>query len=635
MPRISLNRELWVISGLLFLAIALRLPTLGSPLIEDEAISFNRYIDVPWKDLVFYYHDTNQHTLFLLLSKFSIWMFGESEIIFRLPSFLAGVLSIPLIYRLGLLIKIPRSSALISALLMGLSWPHLKYSLEGRGYALTIFLVLLATYSTVQYLNSSRWVWGSVLIGSGFAMAITLPSNLFFLCGLAVFIVIAGYLESKEIKSSIKNIFKSSIPFLIMFALVGVYFLVIYEGLKIGKHFYNQLLTETQIGNIAGLLVAPWGFWMYLFFALGIWRLRLAKGKILLLSVVIVPIVLTLLTGVVGFARTYVYWLPFVLLLSAYGMTEVFFAVLKQTRGLSYGLGVGVIFLLIFSPAKKISKHYENRNNGSLVVGGPNATLSEASQTAVWVEENIPEDNLIVISTGGPESSVLNRYMKKNVLARMTHFARGGELKKIFFIAHQSIPPDKYPFVPIVQERKLKLPASRLNKIHSLGNLGVYELDLKAERFIPPVFDLDYEGKIGNFNIPHVNVWQVDEPRAVGKQALYIENKSGKRMGIISPIVKVTDILKDHSYILYIFIKPFQHKAGVYLAEKNNMRPTVGYLNPYLNQGLLRPKGSDPAWHITYSLSPSSQGRHYFQERIEIQKGDNLLDGLQAYLLTE
>ena len=417
MSQTSLENKFWAISGLVLLSIALRLPTLGSPLIEDEAISFNRYIDVPWKDLVFYYHDTNQHTLFLLLSKFSIWMFGESEIIFRLPSFLAGVLSIPLIYRLGLLIKIPRSSALISALLMGLSWPHLKYSLEGRGYALTIFLVLLATYSTVQYLNSSRWVWGSVLIGSGFAMVMTLPSNLFFLCGLAVFIVIAGYLESKEIKSSIKNISKSSIPFLIMFALVGVYFLVIYEGLKIGKHFNNQLLTETQIGNIAGLLVAPWGFWMYLFFALGIWRLRLAKGKILLLSVVIVPIVLTLLTGVVGFARTYVYWLPFVLLLSAYGMTEVFFAVLKQTRGLSYGLGVGVIFLLIFSPAKKISKHYENRNNGSLVVGGPNATLSEASQTAVWVEENIPEDNLIVISTSGPESSVLNRYKKKRFSA--------------------------------------------------------------------------------------------------------------------------------------------------------------------------------------------------------------------------
>ena len=183
MSQTSLENKFWAIAGLVLLSIALRLPTLGSPLIEDEAISFNRYIDVPWKDLVFYYHDTNQHTLFLLFSKLSIWVFGESEIIFRLPSFLAGVLSIPLIYRLGLLIKIPRSSALISALLMGLSWPHLKYSLEGRGYALTIFLVLLATYSTVQYLNSSRWVWGSVLIGSSFAIAITLPSNLFFYVG--------------------------------------------------------------------------------------------------------------------------------------------------------------------------------------------------------------------------------------------------------------------------------------------------------------------------------------------------------------------------------------------------------------------------------------------------------------------
>ena len=252
-----------------------------------------------------------------------------------------------------------------------------------------------------------------------------------------------------------------------MFTLVGVYFLVIYEGLKIGKHFNNQLLTETQIGNIAGLLVAPWGFWMYLFFVLGIWRLRLAKGKILLLSIVIVPIVLTLLTGVVGFARTYVYWLPFVLLLSAYGMTEVFFGILKQTRSLSYGLGVGVIFLLIFFPAKKISKHYENRNNGSLVVGGPNATLSEASQTAVWVEENIPEDNLVVISTGGPESSVLNRYMGEKVTERMVHFARGEELRKVIFIAHQDVPPEKYPFTPWVHDRILKLPASRFNKIYS------------------------------------------------------------------------------------------------------------------------------------------------------------------------
>ena len=46
-----------------------------------------------------------------------------------------------------------------------------------------------------------------------------------------------------------------------------------------------------------------------------------------------------------------------------------------------------------------------------------------------------------------------------------------------------------------------------------MDNLGVYELDLKVERFIPPRFDPDYEGKIGNFKIPHVNVRQIERPK--------------------------------------------------------------------------------------------------------------------------
>ena len=66
------KKEFQIILGLIIFAAALRIPTLGSPLIEDEAISFNRYIDVPWQKLIFLYQDTNQHTLFLLISKFFI-----------------------------------------------------------------------------------------------------------------------------------------------------------------------------------------------------------------------------------------------------------------------------------------------------------------------------------------------------------------------------------------------------------------------------------------------------------------------------------------------------------------------------------------------------------------------------------
>ena len=84
--RILSNKEFKIILGLIIFAAALRIPTFGSPLIEDEAISFNRYIDVPWQNLILGYQDTNQHTLFLLISKFFIWIFGETEIVYRFPS---------------------------------------------------------------------------------------------------------------------------------------------------------------------------------------------------------------------------------------------------------------------------------------------------------------------------------------------------------------------------------------------------------------------------------------------------------------------------------------------------------------------------------------------------------------------
>ena len=634
MTRILSNKEFKVVLGLIIFAAVFRIPTFGSPLIEDEAISFNRYIEVPWQKLILSYHDTNQHTLFLLISKLFIFVFGETEIVYRFPSLLFGVLSIPLMYRLGLAMKIPWSSALLSSILMALSWPHLKYSMEARGYGITIFLVLFATYLAVQYLNSPRWTLGCLLIGSGFAMTMTLPSNLFFLCGLAVFMIFMRYFESWKNNFSIKELIWFCLPLLITFIFVGIYFLIIYEELKYGKDIQPLTLDGARMREIAELLVAPWGLYMYPFFAIGAWRLKMVRERAIFVSIFFVPTIFTLVTGAVGYARIYIYWLPFVLFLSAYGIIEVISWLKKQTGNLVYGVGVGVVFVLVFFPVKQITKYYEARDNGSLVVAGPNATLLEATKMAAWVDENIPENNLIVISTGGPESSALIRYMKQTVLESMTYFSRGGELKKIIFIAHQGMPPDKYPFVPMVQERTLKLPSSIFNQIYSIGNLGVYELNLKIERLIPPTFDPDYEVKAGNSNIPKVNIRQIERPRVVGKKALHIENNSGKMMDVISPIVKRVDIVEDNAYLLYVFITDFQPLKNAYaqLAEKETWPPVLGYLNPFL--GMFQVTGQQDVWNIFYSLSPLSKGRHYFQERIGIQKGNNYYDGLQSYLLT-
>jgi hypothetical protein len=143
-----------------------------------------------------------------------------------------------------------------------------------------------------------------------------------------------------------------------MFALIAVYFLVIYEQLKYGKDTQPQSLDGARIGEIAELLVAPWGLWLYLFFAIGIWRLKRIRERVVFASVFFIPMILTLITGVVGYARIYVYWLPFVLFLSAYGMIEIVSWLKKQIGNLVYGLGVGVVFILIFYSAKQITKYY-------------------------------------------------------------------------------------------------------------------------------------------------------------------------------------------------------------------------------------------------------------------------------------
>ena len=83
--RIQNINKFYVVSGLVILAALLRLPTLGSPLMEDEGIMFSRYSGLSWDTLLLKYDTTNQHTLYLLLSDFCISLFGKNEIAFRDP----------------------------------------------------------------------------------------------------------------------------------------------------------------------------------------------------------------------------------------------------------------------------------------------------------------------------------------------------------------------------------------------------------------------------------------------------------------------------------------------------------------------------------------------------------------------
>ena len=83
--------------------------------------------------------------LYYLILRFAQWVFGDSEWALRLPSAVAGLLSIPAIYLLGKKLYSEREG-IIAALFLAVLWSPVYYSQEARPYAMLILLSILTSY---------------------------------------------------------------------------------------------------------------------------------------------------------------------------------------------------------------------------------------------------------------------------------------------------------------------------------------------------------------------------------------------------------------------------------------------------------------------------------------------------------
>src|SRR5262249_5606134 len=102
-----------------------------------------------------------------------IRLFGDSELSVRMPSFLLGVSSIPLVYALASRV-VERKTALLSSFLLAVSPTHIWYSQEARAYSWLLFFLLL---SLIAYLKLKEpvphQIWFFVYFGSLFACALS------------------------------------------------------------------------------------------------------------------------------------------------------------------------------------------------------------------------------------------------------------------------------------------------------------------------------------------------------------------------------------------------------------------------------------------------------------------------------
>jgi 4-amino-4-deoxy-L-arabinose transferase-like glycosyltransferase len=94
--------------------------------------------------------------LSFLLEHLSVSAFGASEWALRLPSALAGIAAVGLVFAAGWRMFGPAAAA-VSALLMAIHPVHLWFSTDARPYALSILLAAGSTWALSEVLRSGRW----------------------------------------------------------------------------------------------------------------------------------------------------------------------------------------------------------------------------------------------------------------------------------------------------------------------------------------------------------------------------------------------------------------------------------------------------------------------------------------------
>lgn len=143
---------LLLLSGL---AAALRVWDAAAPLWYDEIATLVQSLRGGLTDVVTSYPSNNDHPLFSLLAKLSMLAMGEGNLAFRLPAILFGVATVPALYLLTREVA-GRAEALGAALLLAVSYHHVWFSQNARGYTIMAFLTVVMVLALIRAVEGRR-----------------------------------------------------------------------------------------------------------------------------------------------------------------------------------------------------------------------------------------------------------------------------------------------------------------------------------------------------------------------------------------------------------------------------------------------------------------------------------------------
>lgn len=126
-------------------ALGLRLFRLNTDLWFDEILMVLDFIRHPLGEVLTSFPSKNQHLLYSILAHTSVQWFGESAWAVRLPSVIFGTASVWALYLFGRHV-FDRRVALFGSALLTLSYHHIWFSQNARGYMGLMLFTTLATW---------------------------------------------------------------------------------------------------------------------------------------------------------------------------------------------------------------------------------------------------------------------------------------------------------------------------------------------------------------------------------------------------------------------------------------------------------------------------------------------------------
>ncbi len=321
----------WIsLAMILAFAAALRAYGLNSCLWYDEVATLVEFVRLPIHQLITTYADQNNHPLFSLMAHISVQLFGESAWALRLPALLFGLGSLWALFLLGEAVTDKRE-AVLATILMAVSYHHVWFSQNARGYTGLLFWGLLSTW---LFMKGSQTNTLSVWIAYAASMALGMYTHLTAVFVLASHVMIYGFRLIIG-KRSAQNLFPTVWWPLLSFLLIGLFTFQLYALIL------PQVVNSFQV-QTGGIRVEAWTnpIWAIIEVLHG---LQIGFGTFLGIGIVS----LLFISGFVSYARTnYIVTVLFVIPVVMGATTLLVLHRHFYPRFFFFELGIGVLILI-------------------------------------------------------------------------------------------------------------------------------------------------------------------------------------------------------------------------------------------------------------------------------------------------